>query len=819
MTDSTTDDPAPGLTPWKQLLSDWGRTGILRREDSSRHTGDDQLAALRAELVADAAEAFEPPTGPMGDFELIREIGRGGMGIVYEAHQVSVDRRVALKLLPASDWMDARRIERFEHEARAAAALHHTNIVPVFSSGYELGTHFLAMQYIDGHSLDQVDLAETATSPQSHHLAVAEIGRQVAEALEHAHDQGVIHRDVKPANLLLDSQGTVWLSDFGLAKQQDRGSLTAADAMVGTHLYMAPECFRGDADARSDIYSLAATLHEMLTGQPLFAPDDSPWDRTERPLRPSCPGLSRDLETIIAQSLDPDPDRRYQSAGEMAADLARFLADEPIRARRIGPVGRMARWCRRNPALAGMTSMATLLLLALTVGSVIVAADFRQQAATARALVQSRAAARHAVRTGHRREQDMRAEAKALKRQSNRDAKRAEALTRFLVSDVINEFRPERRRGKPLVAEAILDHAASRVASTFAEQPATAASIQVALGESYTALGLPQKAVHQWEQAVHIRTRELGKSHRDTLAAVSQLATAVGHRGLYTQALALHQRAFAGLSADCQASDEIVLVAQHNLALTLLKLHRFHEARQHGEQVLADRMKLHGPMHIRTMRTMNNLLLCHKGLGQIDEAMALSTRLLAIRKQSLGLQHPDTLSTMHNHAQLLAIQRQFAEAQELYEEILQRKQQLLGADHPRTLVTHHNLANMHLRQGRAVEAERMNRQVLKRRIRTLGADHPQTLKTQANLGRSLLKQKRYAEAETILKATWTAQVARRGDAHADTLWTLRSLARCQALARDQSLTRLVGTGARQSSGGNREFSENRKTASESASQN
>ena len=235
MTDTAPNNSGVDLTTWRELLSDWGRTGCLRRQSVVDAQGD-RLATLRAELAADAAERFVPPTGPLGDFEIVREIGRGGMGIVYEAHQRSVDRRVALKLLPASEWLDPQRIERFGAEARAAAALHHTNIVPVFSQGHEQGVHFLAMQFIDGISLDQLDDRATRYTLGSHSTveqAIADIGRQAADALDYAHRQGVIHRDVKPANLLLDRHGTIWLSDFGLARSREAEDLTATGAILG----------------------------------------------------------------------------------------------------------------------------------------------------------------------------------------------------------------------------------------------------------------------------------------------------------------------------------------------------------------------------------------------------------------------------------------------------------------------------------------------------------------------------------------------------------------------------------------------------------
>jgi WD40 repeat protein/serine/threonine protein kinase/tetratricopeptide (TPR) repeat protein len=383
----------------------------------------------------------------LGDYRILREVGRGGMGIVYEAEQESLGRHVALKVLPAQALLDERHLQRFQREARAAARLHHTNIVPVFGVGEQDGLHYYVMQFIQGQGLDQVLAvlqrlrrgadADTSKTPVSVEMAsaaavanslltgifalpwpdrlagvqsdlpadksvpsvtssssavhlpgqsaqelsdsgqpywhsVARIGIQVAEALAYAHGQGTLHRDIKPSNLLLDTQGIVWVTDFGLAKASDSVDLTHTGDVVGTLRYMAPERFKGRADARSDLYALGLTLYELLTLRPAF-------DASERnrlflqvmsldPARPRKlnPAVPRDLETIVLKAAARDPGDRYQSAEEMAEDLRRFTDDKPIRARPVGELERMWRWCRRNPAMA-MLSLALLLTLVLGV--------------------------------------------------------------------------------------------------------------------------------------------------------------------------------------------------------------------------------------------------------------------------------------------------------------------------------------------------------------------------------------------------------------------------------------------------------------------
>ena len=309
----------------------------------------------------DPTPSTMPSAGPiperLGEFRVLREVGRGGMGVVYEAVQEPLGRRVALKVLPAAVQLQPGYLERFRREAQAAARLHHTNIVPVFGVGEAGGVQYYAMQFIDGVSLDKAPLLQ-----QGGFRSGARWGLQAAEALAYAHQQGVLHRDIKPANLLLDSAGTVWVADFGLAKLTDGDDLTGTGDFLGTLRYAAPECLRGPADERSDVYSLGATLYELLTGRPAF--DAVERDRLvrqiaeEEPPRPRRLNsrIPRDLETVVLKALAKEPGRRYASAREFAEDLRRFIDGRPVAARRLSVVGHAARWCRRNQALAAVSA-------------------------------------------------------------------------------------------------------------------------------------------------------------------------------------------------------------------------------------------------------------------------------------------------------------------------------------------------------------------------------------------------------------------------------------------------------------------------------
>jgi WD40 repeat protein/serine/threonine protein kinase len=402
-----------------------------------------------------------PPLRQLGDYQILREVGRGGMGVVYEAEQVSLGRHVALKVLPQHALLDPRQLGRFQREAKAAARLHHTNIVPVFGVGEQDGLHYYVMQFIHGLGLDVVldelrrlrqrptkagltqkegpavetdltrdmsaagqvarallsgafgpqDLAGPLTtapgeppaaemsaatsavrsrdSSATIHLpgqaqgsalsesgrqywqSVARVGVQVADALAYAAGQGILHRDVKPSNLLLDDKGNVWVTDFGLAKAESDGeALTQTGDIVGTLRYMAPERFNGRGDVRSDVYSLGLTLYELLTFRPAFDEADRNklvkqvmHDEPPRP-RKLNRAVPRDLETIVLKAIARDPAHRYQTPADMVGDLQRFLEDRPIRARRTSEAEKFWRWCRRNPLPASLLAALLLVFLA-----------------------------------------------------------------------------------------------------------------------------------------------------------------------------------------------------------------------------------------------------------------------------------------------------------------------------------------------------------------------------------------------------------------------------------------------------------------------
>jgi serine/threonine protein kinase/WD40 repeat protein len=382
----------------------------------------------------------------LGDYRILREIARGGMGVVYEAVQEPLGRHVALKVLPPSALPNPVHLERFRREARAAAHLHHTHIVPVFDVGQCDGVHFYAMQFIRGQGLDKVvaelrrlrnqtSVAAAEAGPDSttndgsvahslltgrftapapapggrdaptpegtpgstsalsgdgseagYYRSVARLGLQAAEALAYAHRQGVLHRDVKPSNLLLDVQGTVWITDFGLAKAEGTEDLTHTGDIVGTVRYMAPERFDGRSLPESDVYGLGVTLYELLALRPAFEGGnrarllEKVLHEPPVSLRKLDPHMPRDLETVVHKCLAKEPAERYATADALAEDLRRFLADRPIRARRSSLSERAWRWCRRNPVVAGLLAAVGMALLGVAVVSTLFALEARGRA-------------------------------------------------------------------------------------------------------------------------------------------------------------------------------------------------------------------------------------------------------------------------------------------------------------------------------------------------------------------------------------------------------------------------------------------------------
>ena len=610
---------------------------------------DTQPEPPNIDLTIDHTEAVPRETPKtleqMGDFHVLREIGRGGMGVVYEAEQKSLGRRVALKVLLASTLLDPRQLARFQREARAAARLHHTNIVPVFGVGEHEGIHYYVMQFIPGRGLDGllvelkwlgrnrnslaafasraarapliaqptdttlVDVAQmllsgqqrlrdltgselmlddntqpdeaarnitgaslventSADAARGYWFSVARIGYQVADGLAYAHDQGILHRDIKPANLLLDPKGTVWVTDFGLAKATEHDNLTQTGDVVGTLRYMAPESFRGQNDARTDIYALGLTLYELIALRPAFDASDrntlmrQVTNAEIPPLRRICPAVPEDLETIVLKALERDPAHRYRSAADLAADLQHFIHDEPILARRATLVQRLARWYRHNPVVARLVAALVVVFFAGFAG---VTWKWRDAVYQKTQLAQANEEIK--------RQKDVAIAAReketSAKEEMKRQATKAESLNNFLVNDLLALASPEKARGRKITVEDVLRQAGPKLDAIPPGDAEVEAAMRNTIGITLYRLGLYKEAEHQLRRSLKLSEQELGKEHNDTLGVLNNLAQTLKALVQLSEAEPLYRRSYETRRKQYGDDDERTLGALGNLSTIL----------------------------------------------------------------------------------------------------------------------------------------------------------------------------------------------------------------------------------------------------------
>ncbi|QDV33163.1 tetratricopeptide repeat protein [Tautonia plasticadhaerens] len=882
------------------------------------------MAMMEQIAIADESLAGDP-TGPapsrrdapleqLGDYRILREIGRGGMGVVYEAEQESLGRHVALKVLPPHALRDPVQVRRFEREARAAARLHHTNIVPVFGVGEEAGTYYYVMQYIQGQSLDEVllelrrlrkaaplhamdrdatvptsaaappsaaevarslwtgrftaaavpeagDVTPTASTEAAHDPGsattsggsvadssllvgsgtagharrsysrrVARLGIQVAEALAHAAEQGITHRDIKPSNLLLDIRGAIWVTDFGLAKSAGQDDLTHTGDLVGTLRYMAPERLHGQADHRSDLYALGLTLYELLTLRPAFGESDrgrlvDSITRTDPPrLTRVDPTIRRDLATIVHKAMAKQPADRYQTAAELAADLERYLEDRPIKARPLSIAGVAWRWCRRNPAVASLLGIITLLLMGVAAGSVAAAYRFNTLAAAERSTrLKAVAASLRADQQAERADQaaDLAnrraAEAEEARALADLRATEARAVVDFLVNDMLASPSPEQAQGETVTVSDVLERAAERVGAQFADQPLIEASIRHTLGQTFEGLGQYEEAENHLARAVELRTehlgaehlttcessfrfgwvlfrqgqnakaqehfedlleicrREYGPEHENTLNVMNGLAAAYYVLGRFGEALALHEEALEIKRRTLDPEDPGTLVTMNNLANVYRSLGRIREARDLYAAAVEVERRIR-PNHPGTPLTMQNLAITLDQLGHREEAAALLKEAMESRLRILGYDHHmtrDSIQAYLNHLE------NFEEDRAFFEKQIARARREKGPEDPETLFWTTYLADQHRRRGDLEEARVLYDRVLAGRRRALGPDHRDTISTLGVLAGIAEAQGDPEKAERLLTDALEAERSR-GPDRSETIRTANRLARLMA---------------------------------------
>ena len=664
--------------------------------------------------------------GRIGDYVLLRTLGRGGMGVVHLARDARDGRRVALKALPARLLQSQSAVLRFRREARAVAALRHPGIVPLYEAGESDGVPWFTMEWVDGRTLADVIAALSAMELaaerlDSSHLVAAAGGERgdgrgrawsetacrllldVAEALQFAHEHGVIHRDVKPSNILLGRDGKARLFDFGLARLDDAERVTLSGDFTGTPAYAAPEQVGGapqDVDGRADVYALGVTMYELLT---LVLPPDGASTREPVPPRRLNPTVTRDVETICLTALERSPARRYASAAAFAADLRAVLELRPIAARGPRWTRRLARWSRRHRAAALAAVLGALLLIGTPVGLALANARIREQAQLAVEQQQLADSARLAADAARQVADEQRALAQAA-------ARRAQLRLDFL-GDMLASPSPL-LDGPDARVRDVLDRAAAAAPHDLAADP-------IALADTLTTLGLSYYRIAEYE------------------AGEAQLRAAI----------ALCR------SRDDGALDDTLSHALGGLTALLTDTGRLDDARAAGEEALAISRRLHGERSARVADGTSALGIVAVRSGDRRRAEGLFREALALQTELLGKDDPITIGSMLHVAATLG-DTSVEEAEALMRAGVEalRPHFAAGREGQRLAAALRNLAILLVESGRLDEAVTTQREALEVTLKACGAEHPDAAESQVTLAMMLEMQSDPAGAVELLRA-------------------------------------------------------------------
>jgi tetratricopeptide (TPR) repeat protein len=722
-----------------------------------------------------------------GDYEILEELGSGGMGVVYRARQVSLNRPVALKMIRAGVLADADELQRFQNEAEAVALLDHVGVVPVYEVGEHDGQRYFSMKLVEGGNL-----ADQVPTLKADPRAAATLLVETAEAVHHAHMRGILHRDLKPANILVDAEGHPHVTDFGLAKRVEADvEMTQTGAVLGTPAYMSPEQAtgrRGSITTATDVYGLGAILYALLAGRAPFGglstmetldavrnrPPDAP-----RKLNAHIP---RDLETICLKCLEKDPRRRYASAHELAADLRNWLDARPISARRVGAAERAWLWCKRKPAVA---ALAAAVVLAGVGGTVSVIA------------VQTRA-----NRLLEKKNDDLRATNTKLDQQRLRaltaeaeTRKRADELQKVstfqsqmlaqvdpaaaglrLMADMRRRFEaalakaevPERERPPQIEAFAsqwgrvnatdaalelldgtILKPAVEAIGKQFQDQPLVDAALRQTLGERYIDLGLYAAAKPLLAGALETRRRVLGDEHPDMLASMRHMGDVLRKQGKRGDAMPFFREALDTSRRALGEDHRDTLEAINNRGDLLREQGKHDEAAPLYREALDKHRRLHGLDDPATLTSIQDMGMLLRAKGRPGEAMAYVREALDNRRRVLGPDHPKTLASLNEMGVLLKDQGKLNEAADCFRELVEKRRRLLGEVHPLTLNSIGNYGATLAQVGKLADAEALIREALTTERRLLGPDHPSTLSSLNNLAVFLIERGRAAEAQPM----------------------------------------------------------------------
>ncbi len=708
--------------------------------------------ALRGPLFESLADTLEGtrPDDHLGPYRLIDRIGRGGMGEVWRAEQVSpVIRDVAIKLIKLG--MDSEEVlARFHGERQALARMDHSNVARVYDAGAtDGGRPYFVMELIQGEAVTHYCDEKKLTTTERLQLFL-----DICAGVEHAHQKGIIHRDLKPSNILVTEEAdrpVPKIIDFGIAKAvgnaTDLGSSaqTQLGQWVGTPEYMSPEqagLRSDDIDTRSDVYALGAILYELLSGTQLFERDTlrrgDPEEmrrhiRERDPSKPSdrlssshtaseiaqrrgteakqlTRSLRGDLDWIVMKALEKDRDRRYASPRELAQDIERHLAHEPVVAGPPSLSYRASKFMRRHR-------------LAVATAAIVTAAILGGTALATAGLLRARAA-----------EQTAR-EAEQVARD---EAAKTGAINRFL-RNILSSASPEAGAGRDVTVVEALGHARSRLAQSFQDNPTVGADIRDTLGTTYHELGLHGEARELLEESLELRREALGDAHPDVAASLNELARLHHTAGEFDQAESYFHETLAVLRAAHGNEHSHVAATLNNLGMLYVHLGRQEEARETLESALELKRKLHGDVHREVMPTLNNLGMLLSDMGQHDEAVALFQEAIDGNRQIAGPRHGLVAINLTNLASTYHDQGRHAEAMARFEESLDIKREAFGDDHPSTAITLTAMAKTLDAMGEHEQAGPLHDEALAVFRAALEPDNFRIGSAQVGYGRHLLK--------------------------------------------------------------------------------
>jgi serine/threonine protein kinase len=706
-------------------------------------------------------------------FRILRPHARGGLGAVFLALDSELNREVALKQLLEHQADDPVSRMRFLAEAEITGGLEHPGIVPVYSLGSDgEGRPYYAMRLIRGDNLKEAidqfhaDIA-LKSEPGRRSLELRKLLRRfldVCNAIEYAHSHGVLHRDIKPHNVIVGRHGETLVVDWGLAKQLGKVDpprpstepglllgLTSGSAetlpgtTIGTPAYMSPEQAAGDLDRlepRSDVYSLGATLYNLISGKPPFDGEVRDILRKVRSgeflsPRQVDPAIDPALEAICCKAMAAKPQERYASCRALAEDIDRWMADEPVSAYREPWTRALSRWLTRHRT--GVTGAAATLLAGLVALAALAAQQAHSNAALQRANAANLAALGEA-----RKARDAAREALAHSEESRKEAV---AVGNFMV-DALKKPDPA-VDGKDAKVADVLDQAAAALEHGFAGPAESQGALLDALGRSYLGLGLYAKAEESHRKARAMREKTLGRSHRETLRSSTRHAAAVWYTGRQAEALSLLEEALGRQRDALGADDEVTLETRDCLGWRYTTLGRADEGIAMLRAVVAARESKLGPDHPDTLTSRNNLAAIYSLAGRNDDAIRLLESTLRQKESTLGPNHPDTLASRGNLATVYHAAGRNDDAIRLHEETLGQKEAKLGPDHPDTLISRTQLANTYQSAGRYGDAIRLHEATLKARKAKLGFDHPDTMTSRIALAAAYEALGRWADAEGL----------------------------------------------------------------------